>query len=71
MKNHVRFTIDDANKAGNEWHFNCGPRAICAVMNLTLDKARFTRHQICLMVFALLQTSVAMSAILLAGFAIN
>jgi hypothetical protein len=40
-------------------------------MNLTLDKARFTQHQICLMAFALLQTSVAMSAILPAGYASN
>ena len=46
MKNHVRFTIDDANKAGNEWRFNCGPGAICAVMNLWFvmsDTNRFHR----------------------------
>lgn len=34
----VRFTIDDANNAG--WCFNCGPGALCAVLNLTPTEIR-------------------------------
>lgn len=36
----VRFTIDDANRAGDEWRFNCGPGAICAICNLTPSELR-------------------------------
>ena len=34
----VRFTIDDANDCG--WQFNCGPGALCAVLNLTPSELR-------------------------------
>lgn len=34
----VRFTIDDVNNAG--WCFNCGPGALCAVLNLTPTEIR-------------------------------
>ena len=36
----VRFSLDDANKAGETWRFNCGPGALCAVLNLTPDELR-------------------------------
>ena len=35
----IRFTLDDANKAG-AWKFNCGPGALCAVLDLTPDQLR-------------------------------
>jgi hypothetical protein len=36
----VRFTLAEANKAGDEWRFNCGPAALCAVLDMTLDEIR-------------------------------
>lgn len=35
-----RFTIDDAVRASDEWGCNCGPSAIAAITNLTLDEVR-------------------------------
>ena len=34
------FTLDDAERAGDEWGLNCGPAAIAAVCGLTLDVIR-------------------------------
>lgn len=34
------FTLDDARRANDEWGFNCGPGAICAVTGLTPDQIR-------------------------------
>ena len=36
----VRFTEDDANKAADEWNFNCGPAALCAVLDMTPAEMR-------------------------------
>lgn len=36
----VRFTLDDAQAAADEWGFNCGPAALCAVLGQTPDKIR-------------------------------
>lgn len=36
----LRFTIDDAQRAADEWGFNCGPSSICAVLNLTPNELR-------------------------------
>jgi len=36
----VRFTIDDAQRAADEWGANCGPAAIAAVLGKTLDEVR-------------------------------
>lgn len=36
----VRFTVDDAQKASDEWGFNCGPGALCAVLGMTPDEIR-------------------------------
>lgn len=36
----LRFTIDDANRAGDEWGFNCGPAAICAILGKTPAEVR-------------------------------
>jgi len=35
MKNKVLFTVDEANEAGKDWGFNCGPAAICALLDKT------------------------------------
>lgn len=35
-----RFTLDEAQRAGDEWGFNCGPAAIAAIANLTLEELR-------------------------------
>ena len=40
VKPSVLFTIDDAQRAGDEWGFNCGPAAICAVAGLTPAELR-------------------------------
>lgn len=40
MDRAVRFTIDDVQRAGDEWRFNCGPAAICAVLDMTPDEIR-------------------------------
>lgn len=34
----LRFTVDDAERAGNAWGFNCGPGALCALLSLTPDE---------------------------------
>jgi hypothetical protein len=36
----VRFDIDDAQAAVDEWGFNCGPGALCAVLNKTPSELR-------------------------------
>jgi len=36
----IRFSVDEANHAGKEWRFNCGPGAICAVLNMTPAELR-------------------------------
>jgi hypothetical protein len=36
----VRFSLDDAQRAGNEWRFNCGPGALCALLGTTPDEIR-------------------------------
>jgi hypothetical protein len=35
-----RFTIDDAERAHDEWGANCGPGALAAILGLTLDEVR-------------------------------
>jgi hypothetical protein len=40
QKRTVRFTLDDAQRAGDEWRFNCGPAALCAVLDMTPDEIR-------------------------------
>lgn len=34
----IRFTVEEANNCG--WQFNCGPSALCAVLNLTPSEIR-------------------------------
>ncbi len=34
------FTHEEAQRAGDEWGANCGPGALAAVLNLTLDQVR-------------------------------
>lgn len=36
----VRFTIDDVERAFDDWFFNCGPAALCAVLDKTPDEIR-------------------------------
>lgn len=36
----LKFTLDDAQRAGDEWKFNCGPAAICAVLGKTPEEVR-------------------------------
>ena len=36
----VRFSRDDAQRAGDAWGFNCGPGALCAVLDMTPDEIR-------------------------------
>lgn len=36
----LRFNLDDAEKAADEWGFNCGPAALCAVLGLTPEEVR-------------------------------
>ena len=36
----LKFTIDQAQAASDEWGFNCGPAAVAAVCGLTLDQVR-------------------------------
>lgn len=40
MRTPLRFTEDEANRAADEWNFNCGPAALCAVLNLTPAELR-------------------------------
>lgn len=35
-----RFTLDDAERAGDDWGLNCGPAAIAAMNGLTLEELR-------------------------------
>lgn len=35
-----RFTLEDAQRAGDAWGFNCGPGALCAVLHKTPDGIR-------------------------------
>ena len=36
----VRFTLDEAQRAADEWNLNCGPASIAAVLGLTLENLR-------------------------------
>lgn len=36
----VRFNLDDAERASDQWKFNCGPAALCAVLGMTPDEIR-------------------------------
>jgi len=36
----VRFTLDDAQHAADQWRFNCGPAALCAVLDMTPEEIR-------------------------------
>lgn len=36
----LRFSWEQACAAGDAWGFNCGPAAICAVLNMTPDELR-------------------------------
>jgi hypothetical protein len=36
----ARFTLDDAQSAGDEWGFNCGPAAIAAMCGMTIAEVR-------------------------------
>jgi hypothetical protein len=36
----ARMKLADAVRAGKEWGFNCGPGALCGVLNLTPDEVR-------------------------------
>ncbi len=36
----IAFTHEDANRAYDEWGCNCGPGALAAIMNMTLDEVR-------------------------------
>jgi hypothetical protein len=36
----VRFSLDEAQAAADEWRFNCGPGALCAILNMTPDEIR-------------------------------
>ena len=36
----VRFNLDHAQRAADEWGANCGPGAIAAVLDMTLDEVR-------------------------------
>lgn len=36
----TRFSEQDADRAFNEWGANCGPSALAAILNMTLDEVR-------------------------------
>lgn len=36
----LRFTLDDAQRAGDEWGFNCGPGAVAGVCGLSIEELR-------------------------------
>lgn len=36
----VMFTLEEAQKASEEWNFNCGPAALCAVLGMTPAELR-------------------------------
>ena len=35
-----RFTLEDADRAYDEWGANCGPGALAAIMDMTLDEVK-------------------------------
>lgn len=35
-----KFTVAEVEKAGNDWGFNCGPGALCAILGMTPDELR-------------------------------
>ncbi len=39
-KHPLRFTGEEADKAGDDWKFNCGPGALCAILNMTPNEIR-------------------------------
>lgn len=40
MKLPIRITVEEGERAFNEWGCNCGPAALAAIMGLTLDQVR-------------------------------
>lgn len=36
----VLFSLDEAERASDEWNFNCGPSALCAVLGMTPSEIR-------------------------------
>lgn len=36
----LRFSLDDVERAADEWGCNCGPTAVAAVLGMTLDEIR-------------------------------
>lgn len=36
----MRLTVEDAQRASDEWGFNCGPGALCALLDMTPDELR-------------------------------
>lgn len=36
----IRFNVNDAQLASDEWGFNCGPGALCAVLDMTPNEIR-------------------------------
>ena len=40
MPPRTRFTLEDADTATEEWGANCGPGAVAAIMNMTLEEVR-------------------------------
>lgn len=39
-RNQPRFTYDEAERASDEWGFNCGPAAVAAICGLTIAELR-------------------------------
>lgn len=40
MRKALRFTLDEAQQAADDWGFNCGPAAICAILDMTPEEIR-------------------------------
>lgn len=40
IRSDVRFTLEDARRAGDQWRFNCGPASLCAVLGMTPEEIR-------------------------------
>ena len=40
MRRPIRFTVQDADRAFDEWGANCGPGALAAILGLTLEEVR-------------------------------
>lgn len=36
----IRFSVDDVQAAADAWRFNCGPGALCALLNMTPTEIR-------------------------------